>query len=168
MPSGNAHPLQKAQRMGHAGFVVASPGFMLALKGGPPSITVSALSRATNPVAEGRLIPAAIRGFDFPFVELLVLRLLLLIRTQGSLLESRGGNFGSTNHLSGHRFPTMIRCSDSPTNSGRQGAQSAQRCVTPSPGWPTGCLACEPAAHNWPGPQHPVHPYRQLAGDGDL
>src|SRR5258708_25141087 len=96
--------------MGHPGFVLSSPGFMLALKGGPPSITVSALSRDTNPVREGRLIPAGIRGFDFPFVELLGFRLLLLIRTQGSLLESPRGNFGSTNHLSGPRIPTLIRC----------------------------------------------------------
>src|SRR6266849_1260027 len=120
---------------------------------GAPSITVSALSRDTYSVRGGPLIPATTRGFDFPFVELLVLRLRLLFAhsTQGSLSESRGGSFGSTNHLSDHGLPTMIRCSDSPTVSGRQGAQSGQRCLTGPPGCPSGCLACEPAARNWPG-----------------
>src|SRR5713226_1900111 len=120
---------------------------------GAPSITVSALSRDTYSVRGGPLIPATTRGFDFPFLELLVLRLRLLFAhsTQGSLSESRGGSFGSTNHLSDHGLPTMIRCSDSPTVSGRQGAQSGQRCLTGPPGCPSGCLACEPAARNWPG-----------------
>jgi hypothetical protein len=48
------------------------------------------------------LIPATPRGFDFPFVELLVLLSLFAHSTQGSLSESRGGSFGSTNHLSDH------------------------------------------------------------------
>ena len=49
-----------------------------------------------------------------------------LIRPRLTFRISRW-RFGSTNHLSGHQLPTMIRCSDSPTFSGRQDAQSAQR-----------------------------------------
>ena len=46
---------------------------------------------------------------------------------QGSLLESRGGNLVPPTIYSVTLVPTMIRCSDFPTFSGRQGAQSAQR-----------------------------------------
>ena len=57
---------------------------------------------------------------------------------------------GSTNHLSGLTVSDHDSLCELPDASGRQGAQSAQRCSTSAPGWPTGCLACEPAARNWP------------------
>ena len=59
-------------------------------------------------------------------------------------------NSGSTNHLFGHWLPTMIRCSDSPTSLREARRPISPAMTYPPPGWPTGCLACEPAARNPP------------------
>ena len=108
---------------------------------GHPSITVSALSRDTW---TGRKV------LTFPFVEGFGVAFAFAHATKARLRILRW-NFGSPTIYPVTPLPTMIRCSDSPTCSGRQGAQSGQRCLTGPPGCPSGCLACEPAAHNWPG-----------------
>src|SRR5437764_11847911 len=90
-------------------------------RSGPPSITVSALSRDTSS-SEGIL------GFDFPFVEGFDFGVAfdLCSFDQGPLSESRGGTWFhqpsirslDSDHDSLFRLPNC---------SGRQGAQSAQR-----------------------------------------
>ena len=89
---------------------------------GPPSITVSALSRDTCSVRRDL-------GFDLPFAEDFVFGVAFcLLIAQGPLSESRGGHFfGSTSHLFGHRTSDHDSLFRLPDPSGRQGAPSAQR-----------------------------------------
>ncbi len=63
---------------------------------------------------------------------------------------------------------TMIRCSDSPTLSGRQGAQSAQRWTVFHQGGPRAALHANQLRVIRRAAQHPVHPHGQLAGHGDF
>jgi hypothetical protein len=110
---------------------------------GHPSITVSVLSRDTCSEALAMLLclGRAPSGFDFPFLGAfdfgvavaLDVAFVLCSFDQGSLLESCGGTLVPPTIYPITLLPTMIRCSNSPTCSGRQGAQSGQRCLY----WPT-------------------------------
>src|SRR5712692_8842179 len=91
---------------------------------GPPSITVSALSRDTS---SGRVVnPLPSRhlasGFAFPLVEGFGVAFVFCSFDQGPLLESRGGKLVPPTIYPVPLLPIMIRCSNSPTFSGRQGS----------------------------------------------
>jgi len=133
---------------------------------GQPSITVSALSRDTC-----RLRGV---GFDFPFVERFwfgcCVWCCFLFFAHRPRLASRilRWKLGSTSHLFGHLLPTMIRDSDSPTFWGGKAPNHSNDELLRHQAAPRAALHANQLRITGLATQHPVHPYRQLAGDGDL
>jgi hypothetical protein len=75
---------------------------------------------------------------------------------------------GSTNHLSGHLFPIMIRCSDSSTTRGGKVPNQPNDDLRAHQGGPRAVLHANQLRVAGLAAQHPVHPYCQLSGDRDL
>jgi len=124
-------------------------------------------------------------GFDFPLVEGFGVAVAVAVAVgfdggfdvavvfcsfdQGSLLESRGGKTGSTNHLSDHFTSDHDSLFELPDLSrGGKAPNQANDVLLAHQGAPRAALHANQLRVIRRAAQHPVHPYRQLAGDRDL
>ena len=94
--------------------------------------------------------------------------LLIFAHSTKARFQNRAVELGSTNHLSGHSTPTMIRCSDSPTVQGGKAPNQPNDDLVLHQGGPRAALHANQLRVTALAAQHPVHAYRQLSGDRNL
>jgi len=131
--------------------------------GGPPSITVSALSRDT--CSRGGFV-----GFAFPFVEGFDFGVAFDVCSfgQGSRLRILQWNSVPLTIYPVSPLPIMIRCADSPTPRGGKAPNQPNDDLLLHQGGPRAALRANQLRITGLAAQHPVHAYRQLAGDRNL